>query len=158
MAHSDTHSDTRSDTSVPKYMLLALAGLVGFAFVIVSVARISELPTAPIAIAPVVETLTVTFVDREDGAVVALRADDGAVQAVIEPETGGFVRGVLRSLVRRRMQLGLGREAGGFDLNRLSDGQITLSDPATGEIVDLGAFGPTNQAAFAAIMSPELAR
>jgi putative photosynthetic complex assembly protein len=77
---------------------------------------------------------------------------------VIEPETGGFVRGVLRSLVRRRMQLGLGREAGGFDLNRLSDGQITLSDPATGEIVDLGAFGPTNQAAFAAIMSPELAR
>ncbi len=49
------------------------------------------------------------------------------------PETGGFVRGVLRSLVRRRTQLGLGPEAGGFALNRLVDGHITLSDPATGE-------------------------
>ena len=146
------------EMSIPRWVLLSIAALIAFAFASVALARITDTPTAPIPLAPVAETVTVSFVDRDDGAVVALRTDTGEIQHVVAPETGGFVRGVLRALVRRRMQNGLGAEAGGFDLNRLSDGNLTLSDPATGETVDLGAFGPTNQAAFAAIMTPELQR
>lgn len=138
--------------------ILAVAVLIGFSFTVVTVARVTHISPTPIALAPVAATTMLQFVDRADGAVVAVREDDGSVQAVVDPETGGFVRGVLRSLVRRRTQLGLGPEAGGFALNRLVDGHITLSDPATGEQVDLGAFGPTNQAAFAAIMTPETTR
>ena len=139
---------------VPKKALIAIATLIGFAFVSVAVARIADVPTTPIPLAPVAETQMVIFTDRSDGAVVATD-ENGTVLNVVAPETGGFVRGVLRSLVRRRNQLGLGEDAGGFALQRLTDGHITLSDPATGEHVDLGAFGPTNQAAFAAMMSPE---
>ena len=138
--------------------VLAVAILIGFSFAVITIARVTHVSPTPIAFAPVAETTMLRFVDRADGAVVALREDDGTVQAVVDPETGGFVRGVLRSLVRSRSQLGLGPEAGGFALNRLADGHITLSDPATGEHVDLGAFGPTNQAAFAAIMTPEMVR
>ncbi|WP_157961656.1 photosynthetic complex assembly protein PuhC [Acuticoccus kandeliae] len=139
---------------VPSRAVLGVAALLGFAFVSVALARIEKVSATPIPFAPVAETQILQFTDRADGAVLALR-EDGTVQAVIAPETGGFVRGVLRALVRSRAQLGLGREDGGFALNRLSDGHITLSDPATGQQVDLGAFGPTNQAAFAAIMTPE---
>lgn len=147
----------RSGSSlVPKKALIAVFALVGFAFVLVAGARVARVSATPIEAAPVAETLLLQFVDEADGSVVALRAEDGAVQARVEPETGGFVRGVLRSMVRRRNQLGLGREAGPFALNRLADGHISLTDPATGERVDLGAFGPTNQAAFAAIMTPEV--
>lgn len=146
------------DIPVSPRAIMAVAALIGFAFVSVAAARIADVPTTTIPLAPVAQTLKLQFVDREDGAVLAVREDDGAVQAIVEPETGGFVRGVLRSLVRRRMQLGLGSEDGAFELNRLADGHITIADPATGEIVDLGAFGPTNQAAFAAIMTPEMVR
>lgn len=142
--------------AVPRLAIVAVFALVVFAALAVATARIAGVSATPIEAAPVAETLLLDFRDRADGAVLAIRADDGTVQAVVAPETGGFVRGVLRSLVRRRAQLGLGREAGPFALNRLADGHISLTDPATGERVDLGAFGPTNQAAFAAIMTPEV--
>lgn len=146
------------DIAVPARAVIAVAALIGFSFAIVSLARIAHVSPTPIEFAPVAATTMLQFVDRADGAVVVMRQDDGSVQAVVDPETGGFVRGVLRALVRSRSQLDLGPEAGGFALNRLVDGHITLSDPATGEHVDLGAFGPTNQAAFAAIMTREDAR
>lgn len=146
----------RADTvDVPRKAILSVAVLIAFAFVSVAVARIADVSATPIEAAPVAQTLLLTFEDRADGAVLAVWPD-GSIQAVVAPETGGFVRGVLRSLVRSRAQLGLGREAGPFALNRLADGHISLTDPATGGRVDLGAFGPTNQAAFAAIMTPEV--
>ena len=39
-----------------------------------------------------------------------------------------------------------------FRLSRESDGRLTLADPQTGRRIDLGSFGPTNQAAFADIL------
>ena len=143
---------------VPAGAVIAVFALIGFAFALVAIGRVANVSATPIEAAPVAETLLLEFVDGPDGAVLAVRADDGAIHARVAPETGGFVRGVLRSLVRRRNQLGLGVEAGPFALNRLADGHISLVDPATGERVDLGAFGPTNQAAFAAIMTPEAVR
>lgn len=142
------------DIPVPRFVLYAALTLVGFALLIVGAARFEGMSSTVTEFAPVVSTLTVTFVDREDGAVVALR-EDGTVQAVVAPETGAFVRGVLRSLVRLRTQLALGEDAGGFTINRLADGHLTLTDHATDTTIDLGAFGHTNQAAFAAIMTPE---
>lgn len=141
------------DMPIPRHVLIAVAALVGFTLTTVAVARITDAPTSSIAQAEVAERVTLTFVDREDGAVEA-RTMEGTLHAVVPPETGGFVRGVLRALVRERAKFGLDSNAGGFTLNRLIDGHLTISDPATGEMVDLGAFGPTNQAAFAAIMTP----
>lgn len=143
---------------IPRKAVIAVFALIGFAFVLVAGARVANVSATPIEAAPVAETLLLTFEDGADGSVRAIRAEDGGVQAVVAPETGGFVRGVLRALVRTRGQLGMGAEAGPFALNRLVDGHISLTDPATGERVDLGAFGPTNQASFAAIMTPEVVR
>jgi ferric-dicitrate binding protein FerR (iron transport regulator) len=38
-------------------------------------------------------------------------------------------------------------------MTRYSSGQITLTDTATGQLIDLGAFGSTNSESFARLMN-----
>ena len=60
----------------------------------------------------------------------------------------GFLRGVLRSLMRERRRSGLDLRAPLALLAR-PDGRLTLSDPSTGQRIDLESFGPSNLAVFA---------
>jgi putative photosynthetic complex assembly protein len=71
---------------------------------------------------------------------------------MVEPGTGGFLRGVLRGFARDRKLRGLGEEAAPFALTRWADGRLSVTDPATGRYVDLGAFGPDNWKAFAQLL------
>lgn len=107
--------------------------------------RLGEAPSR------VVQSVTLTFAERDEGGIAVLDAQDQEVLAVLEPNTHGFARGVMRSLARQRMLRGLGSEEP-FLLRRGSDGRLWLSDPATGEEVFLGAFGPTNERAFAVLL------
>ena len=77
--------------------------------------------------------------------------------AVIDYKTGkqidvvqgeaGFVRGTLRGLAQERKRRGL--DSGPpFELIYRADGRLTLSDTATGRLVDLESFGPTNASTF----------
>jgi len=59
---------------------------------------------------------------------------------------------VLRGLVRERRLSGIGSSAP-FVLRRWADGRLTLEDPKTGRVIDLGAFGVTNAQAFAKLMA-----
>jgi putative photosynthetic complex assembly protein len=90
------------------------------------------------------------FYDRADGAVVIEDAS-GAEAAIVEPGSGGFIRGVVRGLARDRKARGLGPEPV-FRLTRWSDDRLTLEDTATGRRLELTAFGPTNKDAFAALL------
>jgi putative photosynthetic complex assembly protein len=107
-------------------------------------AAMSE-PQAPVSI-----VRTLYFVDLPDGAIDVTDAASGAQVLVLRGEQG-FVRGALRSLVRGRRQRGLGPQAP-FELSRHLDGRLILSDPATGQRIDLEAFGPTNAGAFARLL------
>jgi putative photosynthetic complex assembly protein len=91
------------------------------------------------------------FSDMDDGGVLVTVIDDG--ERIIPPATGGFVRGVLRGLVRDRRAQGLGSEQP-FRVTEWSDGKVTIQDLATGRIVKLDAFGPTNRQAFLDLMTP----
>ena len=64
----------------------------------------------------------------------------------------GFFRGALRGLARERRRAGLGSEQP-FQLIGRADGRLTLTDPATGQRIDLESFGPTNAAVFARFMT-----
>ncbi len=90
------------------------------------------------------------FLDRDDGAVVVKSAKDGHEVAVYTGEQG-FLRGTLRGFARTRHLSGLGPEQP-FQLSRWSDGRLTLDDHATGQHVELMAFGPTNVAVFAPLL------
>lgn len=91
--------------------------------------------------------------DGAGGAVLLLDARDGSQ---IDSVTGqaGFLRGILRALARERRLHDYGPEAA-FRLTAWSDGRLTLDDTATGERLDLEAFGSDNLAVFARLLPPQ---
>lgn len=90
------------------------------------------------------------FEDSVNGAVAVIDARTGEKVATFEGEQG-FVRGALRALARHRKARGIGPDQP-FELQVKPDGALTLWDPATGERIDIGSFGPTNTATFAGLL------
>jgi len=145
-------SHVHHDHPLPKAALWAAAGLIGLSLLLAGTARWSgrgrtELPTAA-----VVESRALRFEDRADGGIEVREAPGGALVALLPPSSNGFLRGVLRSLVRERRQELLG-SAAPFRLTRWSDGRLSLEDPATGRTVALEVFGPSNAVVFARFLA-----
>ena len=87
------------------------------------------------------------FEDRDDGSVVVIDAGNGVVLDTLEPGSNGFLRGAMRTFVSARRASDIGAEMP-FVLEEMPNGQLLLRDPATGRLIDLRAFGPTNAEAF----------
>lgn len=145
-AHAHSHE-------IPRAPIVAAGAMVLVALLAVGGAQLAGLApndATPKAVSAMVET---RFEDRADGAVLVRDARSGALLAVVDPGTQGFLRGALRALVRERRQHGLGAEQP-FRVLAHPDGRLTLHDPATGRNLDLLAFGPTNAALFARLLAP----
>ena len=149
---------------LPRSTLTAACALVLFALAVTSIYRIAGVPAAasPVAlraqahIAPVA-TRDLRFLDRRDGAVVIEDVHTGEQAAVIHAgEKTGFIRGVMRGLARDRRARGIG-DAPPFALTLWRDGELSLTDSATGRSIELTAFGTTNRAAFAALLPKKTA-
>lgn len=124
---------------------LAISALLGAAAVRLSGVEVRE-PDAPAA-----ATRMLRFDDGPDGSIAVVDARTGEpVESFVGEQ--GFVRGVLRGLARERRSRGLGPEQP-FELIGRADGRLTLHDPATGRLVDLESFGPTNAAVFARLLT-----
>ncbi len=91
------------------------------------------------------------FFDAEAGAVSIVDATTGEEIARYEPGTGGFIRSTVRSLAQARQVRGIGAQPP-FDLTQWDDGSLSLTDTTTGKSVELGSFGSTNRAVFAALL------
>lgn len=144
---------------LPRGALAITGALVVFALAATAAVRVTGTPAAasPAAfrteagIAPVASR-SLRFLDRRDGAVVIDDVRAGRRVAVVRPgEKTGFIRGVMRGLARDRRARGIG-DAPPFTLTLWRDGQLSLTDSATGRSVELTAFGATNRAAFAALL------
>jgi putative photosynthetic complex assembly protein len=129
---------------------IACAALVGAALLLVAFGRDGDGPRA-IDAAAVTEVLPLAFEDLPDGTVIALNAATGTELRRIAPGEGGFIRVTMRSFAAERMNRGLGREEP-FDLIRMSDGDLLLSDNLTGRVMLLDAFGPSNEGVFAQLL------
>lgn len=134
----------------PRGALLGAAALVGLTIVSAGSARLlgarQERPVASVLMAR-----DLRFADRADGSVAVLDATTGGTIDILAPGTNGFIRASLRSLAKRRQFDGDSSEV--FHLAALSDGRLTLDDPATGNPIELEAFGQTNEAAFARLLT-----
>ncbi|WP_396594065.1 photosynthetic complex assembly protein PuhC [Brevundimonas sp. R86498] len=139
---------------MPRLPLYAAISLVLASIVVVGGQRIGILGAPPAA-----ETRQATatlsedlrFFDQPDGGVRVVVAS--GEERLIPTASGGFVRGVLRSLVRERRSMGLGAEQA-FRVTQWSDGSVTIHDLATGRTLNLNAFGPTNRQDFIALIAP----
>ena len=90
------------------------------------------------------------FEDRADGAILIYDAGSTTPFEVVQGENG-FLRGTLRGLARVRRSEGLDGSKP-FHLAAWRDGRLTLEDTATGQRLDLEAFGHTNEAVFARML------
>jgi putative photosynthetic complex assembly protein len=154
MSSTDTHSNM-----LPRGTLVLAGALVAFAFTSTVIVRVAGIPAAasPAAmraeakIAPVASR-DLRFLDRADGAVVIEDVHSGQPASVIPPgQKTGFIRGVMRGLARERRSRGIGDQPP-FNLTLFRDGELSLTDSATGRQIELTAFGSTNRAAFAALL------
>lgn len=143
------------DSQMPRLPLIAAITLICGSLVVVGAQRIGLVGSPPAAEASqATATLSqdLRFFDQPDGAVRVVV--EGGADRVIPTASGGFVRGVLRSLVRERRARGIGSEQA-FRVTEWSDGAVTIQDLATGRTLNLNAFGPTNRMDFVALISPE---
>ena len=145
----------------PAWVLGAAAGIVGITLLVVFGVRLGILParlTAPAQRAEnhvgILKSANFVFVDRADGALIANDARTGKPALVLEPgSNSGFIRGVMRSMMRERMLHAVSRY-GAVTITQWADGALTLQDRSTGRILELGSFGRTNRAAFAQLLAP----
>jgi putative photosynthetic complex assembly protein len=140
---------------MPAGLLWGAGLLVALTLLGVASARLLHLHAASTPNVAAVRVLHLNFVDRSDGGVEIHDADRGqALIHVVAPGTNGFMRGVLRGLARARRNEHVGH-APPFTLTRWADGQMTLSDPQTGQRISLEVFGPTNAQAFAQLLTDD---
>jgi len=148
MSHSHIN-----DRPFPRGALIGAAVLIGFVLAATAATRWGGLVTDTTA-PPAATAVELSFVDRVQGGIAVMNAETGAEIAVLEPGQDGFIRGVMRGLVRQRKMAGIGAETP-FRLTRAADGQLWLIDPTTEEQIYLGAFGPSNREAFARLLPQE---
>ena len=132
----------------PRAIILGAGALMLFAIAVAGTARLTNTnhvimpPTYPIA------TRDLDFTDLANGGVDVTDAHTGALIATVAPETGGFLRGIMRGLIRDHRMQGKAPHSS-FHLTQWADGRLSIEDPATTERFELEAFGSTNQKVFA---------
>ena len=134
----------------PRIALFGAVALVGMTIVSAGASRLLG-QRQPRPVAQVLMARDLTFNDRSDGSVAVIDASNGGLVDVLAPGTNGFIRASLRSLGSRRRLSGDTNQV--FHLAALSDGRLTLDDPTTGNPIELEAFGETNEAAFARLLT-----
>ena len=144
-------SDPFAHQPFPRGALLGLAALVGFSLLAVVGAQLSGFKAERPPAGSVVESRDLRFVDGQGGLVLVYDAASGRMLQSLQPGTENFIRGVLRGLARERRSLAQGSQVP-FRIARHAEGRLTLEDTATGRLIDLDAFGPTNAGAFARLL------
>jgi putative photosynthetic complex assembly protein len=147
------------DTPFPRFALVIAGTLVGTVLLATTVARVVGMqptasPVAERAAAHVaaIKARDLRFVDQSDGSLSVLDAKSGdTAGGVAVGATSGFIRGVMRGLARERHKYGVSAKPS-FRLTLWANGQLSLTDPSTGRVIELSGFGDTNRAAFLALL------
>ncbi len=142
-------SQPHPDRSFPRGALLGAGALIGLAMISASAARLTS--TGPVRpTGKVLAERDLRFEDQPNGGVAVVDARDGRAVDVLAPGTNGFIRASLRSLASRRKFNHDSNDI--WHLAAWADGRLTLDDRESGGVIDLEAFGQTNEMAFARLL------
>ncbi|MGA1316386.1 MAG: photosynthetic complex assembly protein PuhC [Rubrivivax sp.] len=134
-----------SDTLIPRWATRAVATLLALLLIGIGSARLSGWEPSVTPGALLLER-SLRFTDTPDGAILVSDVTESRTLATMRGEQG-FLRGVLRGLARDRRQHGIGADAP-YTLSLHDDGRLLISDPSTGQRIDLASFGADNAAVF----------
>jgi putative photosynthetic complex assembly protein len=138
----------------PKFALYAAAGVIALTITAAAIGRYNttHAPAASSNIQePVQRFVDLQFFDEADGSVIVKNAASSETILKIVPGEDAFIRAVMRGFVRDRTARKLGHDTP-FRLYLLADTRLIIEDTATKKRIDLRAFGPTQQAAFARLL------
>ena len=140
----------------PRAPLIGAALLVASSLTLVTFARLTGIGVMHTTIEVPAAARDLRFEDSQNGAVVVFDASTGLEIDRLEPGSGGFVRGILRSFARgrRAIQQPEGVQAP-FRLALSANGRLAIEDIMTKTVIELNAFGPTNADAFARFMTAQ---
>ena len=114
-------------------------------------ARLTGYRPASVAPSPVLKSRSLLFTDLSGGVIEVHDAEDKALLLRIEPGEEAFLRSVVRGLARQRRAIDDRRDIP-FELDRLADGRLVISDSVSGETIQLDAFGAPNTQVFLALL------
>jgi putative photosynthetic complex assembly protein len=146
------NTDVLKGNIIPRAAVRAMGVVVALSLLAAVLSSVFGIGTQRSEPAPVVTSIAITFEDRADGSIGVLAYPGLRVIETLAPGTNGFIRGVMRGYARERRLAGHGREQP-FILASHRDGQLSLTDPATGRRVELTAFGPVNAEAFGRLLT-----
>lgn len=145
-------SDPHLNKEFPKTILYGAGTLMLASLALAFFARATDMGTFHVPEAGALQTLRVYFEDLGPEGLDVIDANTNRTFTRVAPGEDGFIRGVVRSLSRIRRLEGLGQETP-FELVRWADDRLSLSDPATGQQVQLVGFGQDNLTAFARLLA-----
>lgn len=154
---SSHHAADHRANDVPKGALIAVGVMIAFSIAAAGLTRLAGDYTVAPPPAVAEDSRTLIFQDRADRGIAVIDGATGARIADLAPGTHGFVRGLLRGLSRDRQVHRVGPEVP-FTLTRWSDGRYSITDPATGSVLHLAAYGFGNVKEFAAFLPPQTER
>ncbi len=144
-------SDPFGDRPFPRAALIGAAVLITVSIGMAAMGRLTDVGTTRMPAAAIVQQRQVKFEDQRDGGIAVYDTQAQARIALLPPGTNGFLRGVLRGMVRERRSSDIGAQAP-FVLTRWADGRLSITDPAIGRQINLEVFGPTNSGVFAQLL------
>ena len=148
----------KDEITVQRVPLLLMGGIVAISLVLTASVTWGFVPRQSVpaearaaAGIGMAQERTLRFFDEPDGSV---RIEDGATGAFLARHgvgQGGFIRATVRNLVHQRRIRNIGPETA-FTLTEWQNGNLTLSDPATGRSVEVSSFGPDNRAVYQSLL------
>lgn len=141
------------DRLIPKPLLIGLSALILASLTFTAYARISGQPLSSVPpSAPLATEVAVRLDSQFAAGQVVVRDAQGAVLLELGQDGGGFVSTIHRVILRER---GLHKVApdGPIHVRQYENGRIAVFDPATGYEADLMAFGESNIAVFAKLIT-----
>ena len=149
-------SEPHEDKPIPRAALISAAVLIGLTIVFAATSKQTGIGKTKVQYAEVEQQLPLYFEDKANGEIDIIAANSGVLIKTLTSGEGGFIRGVMRGLVRERRSHGMGPDVP-FILSRHADDRYSITDPATNRRIDLEPFGDTNINAFADLLEQDSA-
>jgi putative photosynthetic complex assembly protein len=149
--HRQPRIHAKPEDLVPRIMVRGMFAMIAAILAIVAYASYTDRPlqSAP-PVAAIISERAILLHSDMSGAARVLDAN-GTLIADLDAESGGFVAGIDRVIIRERTKVGADMSAP--LLLQLREGnRLSLLDPATGWSAELMGFGATNSRVFARLL------
>jgi len=149
---SQARIHAKEDELVPRILVRAVMALILAILALVTIASVTDRPLESTPTNGAILTERAIFISGEGSGAARVLDANGVLLADFDADTGGFVAGIDRVIIRERNKVDADLSAP--VILRLREGnRLSLYDPETNWSAELMGFGATNLRTFARLLS-----